>query len=110
VCDLSAASVRALRKVIEALDRLGIDAPRRHFVLNRADSKVGIEVDEAAAVVGLPVSVEIPSDRAVPLSMNRGEPLVTSSPKTSVAKSFLAVANLFNEEPTGGSRRMRRSN
>jgi pilus assembly protein CpaE len=110
VCDLSVASVRALRKVIDALDRLGIDEPRRHFVLNRADSKVGIEVDEAAAAVGLPVSVEIPSDRAVPLSMNRGEPLVISSPKTSVAKSFLAVAHLFDEEPEGGSRRMRRSN
>lgn len=109
MCDLSAASVRALRKVIEALDRLGIDQPQRHFVLNRADSNVGVEVEEAAAVVGLPVSAEIPSDRSVPVSMNRGVPLVVSSPKTGVAKSFLAVAGLFKVEESGRSRRRARS-
>jgi pilus assembly protein CpaE len=107
MCDLSAAAVRSLRKVIDALDRLGVDEPRRHFILNRADSRVGIEVDEAAAVVGLPVSGQIPSDRAVPLSMNRGEPLVTSSPKSAVARSYLAVAELFREEPAVSMRRGR---
>ena len=105
VCDLSAAAVRAMRKVIEALDRLGIDEPRRHFVLNRADSRVGIEVDEAAAVAGLPVALEIPSARAVPLSMNQGVPVVEEAPRTPVGKSFLAAAQLFSEEPAKRSRR-----
>ena len=99
VCDLSAAAVRGTRKVIDALDRLGIDQQRRHFVLNRADSKVGIDVAEAAAVVGLPVAAAIPSARAVPLSMNLGVPVVESSPRSPVGKSFLATARLFSETP-----------
>ena len=99
VCDLSAAAVRGTRKVIDALDRLGIDQQRRHFVLNRADSKVGIDVAEAAAVVGLPVAAAIPSARAVPLSMNQGVPVVESSPRSPVGKSFLATARLFSETP-----------
>lgn len=95
VCDLSAAAVRALRKVIDALDRLGIDQPRRHFVLNRADSRVGIDADEAARVVGMPVSVAIPSARDVPLSMNQGTPVVESSPRAAVSKQFIHASLLF---------------
>ncbi len=105
ICDLSAAAVRAMRKVIDALDRLGMDGAKRHFVLNRADSRVGIEVDEAAAVVGLPVAIEIPSARDVPLSMNLGVPVVESAPRTRVGKSFLSVADLFTEQPANRSRR-----
>jgi pilus assembly protein CpaE len=109
VCDLSVAAVRAMRKVIDALDRLGIDQPRRHFVLNRADSRVGIEVKDAAAVVGLPVAATIPSARAVPLSMNQGVALVESSPRSPVGKSFLAAARLFSEAPAKRSRFSSRS-
>lgn len=105
VCDLSAAAVRAMRKVVDALDRLGIEEPRRHFVLNRADSKVGIEIDEAAAVVGLPVAIEIPSARDVPLSMNLGVPVIESAPRTQVGKSFLSVASLFTVQPEKPSKR-----
>ena len=42
LCDLSASALRGLRKVVDALDILGIATPTRHFVVNRADSKVGI--------------------------------------------------------------------
>jgi pilus assembly protein CpaE len=97
MCDLSAAAVRAMRKVIEALDQLGMDQQRRHFVLNRADSKVGIDVEEAVSVVGMPVAATIPSARAVPLSMNTGIPLVESSPRSAAGKSFLAASGLFCE-------------
>jgi len=104
ICDLSAAAVRATRKVLDALDQLGMDRQRRHFVLNRADSKVGIEVDEASAVVGLPIAATIPSDRAVPLSMNQGVAVVESAPRSAVGKSFLATAALFTEAPAKRSR------
>jgi Flp pilus assembly CpaE family ATPase len=89
---------------VDALDQLGMDRQRRHFVLNRADSKVGIEADEASAVVGLPIAATIPSDRAVPLSMNQGIAVVESAPRSPVAKSFLATAALFAEAPVKRSR------
>ena len=104
VCDLSAAAVRAMRKVVDALDRLGFNQQHRHFVLNRADSRVGLEVDEAAAAVGMPISATIPSARDVPLSMNLGVPVVESAPRASVSKSFRATAGLFSDTPVRGSR------
>ncbi len=104
VCDLSAAAVRALRKVIDALDRLGMDHQQRYFVLNRADSRVGIEADEAAAVVGMPIAATIPSSRSVPLSMNQGIPITESSPRSPISKSFLTAAELFIDSPAKRSR------
>ena len=96
ICDLSASSVRGLQKVVEALDRLEITGPKRHFILNRADSRVGVTVDDASAVVGMPVSVAIPSARDVPLSMNQGIPVIEAAPKTMVARRFRSTAHLFN--------------
>jgi len=104
VCDLSAAALRGMRKVMDALDRLGMDKQQRHFVLNRADSRVGIEASEAEVVVGLPIVASIPSDRAVPLSMNQGIPVVESAPRSPVSKSFLGTATLFSESPAKRSR------
>jgi pilus assembly protein CpaE len=96
--DLSVSALRGLKKVVEAVDALGLEHADRHFVLNRADSKVGIEIEEAAALVGMPVDVEIPSSRAVPLAMNRGVPVIEDSPRAPVSRSFRAVASRFYED------------
>jgi len=104
VCDLSAAALRGMRKVTDALDRIGIDGPERHFVLNRADSRVGIEADEASAVVGLPIAASIPSSREVPLSMNQGITVVESAPRSPVGKSLAGTAGLFREAEEKQSR------
>ncbi len=95
VCDLSVSSVRGLRKVIDTLDRLEVIRPKRHFILNRADSRVGVTVDDASAVVGMPVSVAIPSARDVPLSMNQGLPVIEAAPRTQVARRYQEAAALF---------------
>jgi pilus assembly protein CpaE len=96
VCDLSVSSVRGLRKVVDTLDRLEIVRPRRHFILNRADSRVGVTIDDASAVVGMPVTVAIPSARDVPLSMNQGLPVIEAAPRTQVARRYMEAAALFS--------------
>ena len=94
VSSLDVSSIRSLRKVVDTLDKLGVTTPR-HFVLNRADAKVGIDVNDAAAAVGLPVAGTIPSSREVPLAMNLGSPVVVTEPKSNVAKQFQQLAQLF---------------
>jgi pilus assembly protein CpaE len=104
LCDLSVSALRGLEKVVEAVDALGVDHAERHFVLNRADSKVGIDVADAEALVGMRVDVEVPSSRAVPLAMNRGLTVVEESPRSPVARSFKAVAARFHEAESGKGR------
>jgi len=103
VCDLSVSSVRGLRKVIDTLDRLEIIKPKRHFILNRADSRVGVTVDDASAVVGMPVAVAIPSARDVPLSMNQGIPVIEAAPRTQVARRYMDAAALFSMNGHAGN-------
>jgi pilus assembly protein CpaE len=94
VSSLDVTSIRSVRKVVDTLDKIGITTPR-HFVLNRADAKVGLDLSDAATAVGLPVSCTIPSSRSVPLSMNVGTPVVKSEPKSAVAQQFRQLAGLY---------------
>lgn len=108
VCAMDVPSVRSLRKEVEALEQLGMVHQRRHFVINRADSKVGLDVADVEATVGLPVDVAIPSSRAVPLSMNQGTPVVESQPRSPVARGFTSLVGRFLEEPAESTGRRRR--
>jgi pilus assembly protein CpaE len=112
VCAMDVPSVRSLRKLVDALELLGMTHQRRHFLINRADSKVGLDSKDVEATVGLAVDVSVPSSRVVPLSMNQGVPVVESQPRSPVAKQFNALAQRFVEQPAtagGGTRRLLRS-
>jgi pilus assembly protein CpaE len=104
VCDLSVSSVRGLRKVIDTFDQLEMIRPTRHFILNRADSRVGVTVDDASAVVGIPVTVAIPSARDVPLSMNQGVPVIEAAPRTQVARRYMDTAAIFSVNGNGSAK------
>jgi pilus assembly protein CpaE len=89
--DMDVPSVRNLRKALDALDMLGMRSPARHFVLNRADSRVGLTKAGIAAAAGTTVDVELPSSRDVPLSLNEGRPLLFDNPRSPVARQLAAL-------------------
>jgi pilus assembly protein CpaE len=94
VSSLDVTSIRSLRKAVDAMDALGA-TKRRHFVLNRADAKVGINPTDAAEAVGWPIVAMIPSSREIPLSMNVGTPVVKLEPRSAVAKQLRQLSQLF---------------
>jgi len=94
VSSLDVTSIRSLRKAVEAMDALGI-TKKRHFVLNRADAKVGINPVDAAEAVGLPIEATIPSAREIPFSMNVGTPVVKLEPRSPVARQMSQLTHLF---------------
>jgi pilus assembly protein CpaE len=95
MCALDVASIRSLRKEVDALDQLGLTQARRHFIINRADSKVGLDIRDVEAIVGMPVDIAVPSSRIVPLSMNQGIPVVESQPRSPVARQMTRLAGRF---------------
>jgi pilus assembly protein CpaE len=86
-------SVRSTRKEIDALAVIGRPEQHWHFVLNRADARTGLTIGAIEAAVGVSVDVAIPSSRSVPLSLNKGEPLLESDPRSPVS---LAIAQLVH--------------
>ena len=99
VCGTDVASTRSMRKEIEAFDQIGLTTQRRHFVLNRADARVGLEVRDIEGTVGMAVNVAIPSSRSVPLSMNQGSPILESQPRSPVARAYGELVNRFAAAP-----------
>lgn len=108
VCTMDVASVRCLRKELDAVDRLGLDGVRRHFVLNRSDARVGLTVADVEAAVGMRVDAAIPSSRTIPLAMNQGMPVVENDPRSPVARQLEQLATRFVNLGGGGVEPSRR--
>jgi pilus assembly protein CpaE len=99
VCVTDVPSVRGMRKALDAIDLLGMTRPRRHLVLNRSDDKVGLTAGDVEATIGLPVEASVPTSRSVQISINQGEPIVQSDPRSAPARALAGLAARFVEEP-----------
>ena len=99
ISDMDVPSVRNLRKAVDALDQLGMITPTRHFVLNRADSRVGLSREDVSGAAGMTIDLEIPSSRHVPLSLNEGRPLLLKNPRSPVARCMVELAAGFAGVP-----------
>jgi pilus assembly protein CpaE len=95
VCATDVSSARGLRKELEAFDLLGLTSQRRHFALNRADARVGLAAHDIVSTVGMEITVEIPSSRIVPTSMNQGSPVLESDPRSGVGKALTQLVGRF---------------
>jgi pilus assembly protein CpaE len=92
IATLDVVGVRHLTNALKNLTALGLPRERFRIVLNRADSKVGLEVEEVERVTKLTVDALIPSSRLVPVSLNWGRPVYTSAAKSEVARSVGELA------------------
>lgn len=89
-------SLRGLRSGLEVLRQLEIMPESRHVVLNMADPKAGLNVQDVESTIGAPVDVSIPRSRAVALSTNRGIPVLQESKKDPAVKSLKQLVERFN--------------
>ena len=105
VCVTDVPSVRGMRKALDAIDLLGMTRARRHLVLNRGDDKVGLTAGDVEATIGLPVEASVPTSRSIQISINQGEPIVQSDPRSAPSRAFAALAARFVDEPAPASSR-----
>jgi pilus assembly protein CpaE len=77
------------------MELLHFPRTRLRVVLNRADSKVGLRLADVEKILGAPVDATIPSSRSVPLSVNKGHPIILEDPKGHVSEAIQRVASQF---------------
>lgn len=99
ICGADVPSVRGLRKEFDVLNELGLTGPRRHVALNFADAQDGLSVADVAATIGTPVDVAVPRSRAVPLSTNRGIPLLAQDSRDSANRALQRLVDRLSVEP-----------
>jgi pilus assembly protein CpaE len=96
---LDSLSLKNTKLGLETLDLMGYDRERICLVLNRADSRVGIEREDVVAVVGRSPDVLVPSDREIPRSVNDGKPIVLAQDRTDAARAFRDLAKYYSFVP-----------
>ena len=106
LCSLDVPTLKNLRLALQTLDLLSFPKQRVRIVLNRSNSKVGMKPNEVEGALGMKVRFEVPSDRAVPLSVNRGNPVVLAEEGADVSKAIKAMAKeLFPAVKEEGKKR-----
>lgn len=88
VCGMDIPSVRGLKSGFEILTELRMIPERRHVVLNMADRKSGITVQDIETTIGMPVDIILPRSRALPMSTNRGIPALQDGLRDSAVKGL----------------------
>jgi pilus assembly protein CpaE len=92
LCGLDVPTLKNVRLALQTLELLSFPPDRIRVVLNRANSKVGMKPTEVEGALDVKVRFEIPSDRAVPLSVNRGNPAVLAEAKGDFARAIRTMA------------------
>ncbi len=95
VAGLDIPNIKNVKIGLSTLAMLNIGAEKIHLVLNRADSKVKLDVGEVEKTLGITAAARVPSDVVVPISVNKGSPVVLSAAKSGVARAFEQLALRF---------------
>src|ERR687891_517168 len=92
VCGLDVPTLKNVRLALQTLELLAFPTNRIRVVLNRANTKVGMKRSEVEGALDVKVRFEIPSDRAVPISVNRGNPAVLAEAGADYSKAVREMA------------------
>jgi pilus assembly protein CpaE len=105
VVDMDLPSVKNAKLALETLRLLKFSTANIQLVMNRNNSKAKLDNKEIEGALKMEIAAAIPSDAAVPNSVNEGRPIVETDPKGKVAKGFESVAELIaGKIPEGTSK------
>jgi pilus assembly protein CpaE len=105
VAGMDIPNIKNVKIGLQTLRLLNTPMEKLHLVLNRANSKVKLDVTEVERTLQVSADILIPSDIVVPQSVNRGVPVVQSAPRSGVAKSLEDLASMFTPATSGKSRK-----
>lgn len=105
VAGMDIPNIKNVKIGLQTLRLLNTPMEKLRLVLNRANSKVKLDVGEVERTLGVTADALIPSDVVVPQAVNKGEAVVLSAPKSGVSKAIEEMTDLFL--PKGPPRKRR---
>src|SRR5438067_6239341 len=97
VAGMDIPNIKNVKIGLQTLRLLNTPMSKLRLVLNRANSKVKLDVGEVERTLQVKADCLIPSDVVVPQSVNKGAPVVLDAPKSGVARSIEQLADLFTK-------------
>jgi len=101
---LDVPSIKNLKLAMRTMESLRYPRDKTCLVINRADSKVGLRLPDVERILDTQVDVTLPSSRAVPLSINKGSPILVEEPKSGVAEAIRGLADQLATATPGQGR------
>jgi pilus assembly protein CpaE len=105
VAGMDIPNIKNVKIGLQTLRLLNTPMDKLLLILNRANSKVKLDIGEVERTLQLNADALIPSDVVVPQSVNKGEPVVLHSPKSGVSKAIVQLAEQFLPQQATKKRR-----
>ncbi len=96
-------ALKGLKLATNTLDLLNFGKDSWRFVLNRADGRVGLSVDEYESTLGLKAALTLVSANEVLNAVNRGEPLVRAYSGHQNSKGLVRFAATLTDSSTSAA-------
>lgn len=95
ICGMDIPSIRGLRTGFKILTELNLVPEQRHVVLNMADRRAGLTLQDIEATIGAPVDVALPRSKSMPYSTNKGVPVLQDGSRDPAAKGLRQLVERF---------------
>jgi pilus assembly protein CpaE len=105
VAGMDIPNIKNVKIGLQTLRLLNTPMEKLLLVLNRANSKVKLDVGEVERTLQVKADVLIPSDICVPQAVNKGEPVVMHAPKSGVSRAIQQLADQFVPAEAAARRR-----
>src|SRR5262249_3968574 len=96
-------TVKSLKIALETVQLLDMGDLDVRVLVNRAHTDVGLDDGDIERTLRRPISFAVPSDIAVPVSLNHGTPVVLDAPTSPPPLALLDVARAL-VTPSGDGR------
>lgn len=95
ICGMDVPSIRGLRTGFQILGELNLMPDARHVVLNMADHKSGLSLEDVEATIGAPVDIVLPRSRTLPFATNKGVPVLQEGTRDVASKGLGQLVERF---------------
>jgi pilus assembly protein CpaE len=105
VTGLTVSALRSAAAAVAAFRHLGVNTARLKVVVMREGTGADVTLKHAQETIGLPIHWRTPSDyHTVVSAINSGEPVVTASPRSKIARSLRDLAGTLLSRPGATTR------
>ena len=105
VAGMDIPNIKNVKIGLQTLRLLNTPMEKLRLILNRANSKVKLDIGGVERTLQISAEALVPSDVIVPQSVNKGVPFVLSHPKSGVAKSIRQLSELLLDTEEDARRR-----
>ena len=103
LCGLDVPTLKNVRLAMQTLELLSFPASRMRYIMNRANTNVGLKTREVETALKVKVAHELPSDGTIPLTVNRGNPAVLAEPRCDFARAIGQIAKQLAPQTRNGA-------